>query len=375
MSLDCLPNELILEVGLFLQPVPLAALIQSAKRYARLLSPRLLSPRLHTLWVQRTCGARGRCHATQLWKDEKQWSSPFAIEYFQTRISDVSQFYRCSTLLHRFAEAGILTLLNIIVSRGADVNSKDKFHESSPLHLAALRGHIDIARALIDAGADMNAYNDLDATPLQSAVAGKCQDMVAYLIDSGADIFAGEMRAFAQTILLRLPKVTLLFIQALKNAGLDIETPAPEGSTMLRVAASLGCAITVQLLLNNHANPFVMGLQDRTVLHTVCKSSRMRNHGNPTQTRLLVLDKILQMTKSFKTTVDLSVRDVSGYTALHYLCESTLDGNEIQEFIRSFITAGADVDMSETLRGETPIYTILHASDQYEDLGPNTVYD
>jgi ankyrin repeat protein len=59
----------------------------------------------------------------------------------------------------------------------------------TPLHLAAFFGHLDAARVLLDAGADVNAVsqNSLTNTPLHSATAGKHGDVALLLIDHGAD--------------------------------------------------------------------------------------------------------------------------------------------------------------------------------------------
>lgn len=59
----------------------------------------------------------------------------------------------------------------------------------TPLHLAAFFGHLDAARVLLDAGADVHAVsqNTLTNTPLHAATAGKHADVALLLIDHGAD--------------------------------------------------------------------------------------------------------------------------------------------------------------------------------------------
>ena len=62
----------------------------------------------------------------------------------------------------------------------------------TPLHLAAFFGHIDAARVLLDAGADVNAVsqNSLANTPLHAATAGKHSDVAILLLANGANAFA-----------------------------------------------------------------------------------------------------------------------------------------------------------------------------------------
>jgi ankyrin repeat protein len=58
----------------------------------------------------------------------------------------------------------------------------------TPLHLASFFGHLDAARALLDAGADVNAVsrNGLANTPLHAAAAGRHADVALLLIEWGA---------------------------------------------------------------------------------------------------------------------------------------------------------------------------------------------
>ena len=62
----------------------------------------------------------------------------------------------------------------------------------TPLHYAAFFGHTDAARALIDAGADLEAPSRntefaLDARPLHSAAAARQHDVCRVLLEAGAE--------------------------------------------------------------------------------------------------------------------------------------------------------------------------------------------
>lgn len=60
------------------------------------------------------------------------------------------------------------TLVQKLLQIGANPNRCDQ-DGKTPLHHAALKGHIEIAKILLEAGADPNAKDPLDYTPLHFA--------------------------------------------------------------------------------------------------------------------------------------------------------------------------------------------------------------
>lgn len=69
---------------------------------------------------------------------------------------------------------------------GASVDVHSRGPEGdTPLHLAA--GDVRAVRLLIEAGADIAARGDMDQTPLHHAAAGHYLDVVALLLQRGAD--------------------------------------------------------------------------------------------------------------------------------------------------------------------------------------------
>jgi ankyrin repeat protein len=86
--------------------------------------------------------------------------------------------------------AGDVARIKEIIDAGADVNAKDAL-DRTPLHLAAFHGRTEVIDLLIAHGADVNA-RDLAATPpLHAAViAGKQGAAVQMLLDRRADLHA-----------------------------------------------------------------------------------------------------------------------------------------------------------------------------------------
>ena len=61
-------------------------------------------------------------------------------------------------------------VVRALVRAGADVSACGGVMRATPLHMAARRGHVEIARALLDSGAAVNARDRKGDTPLQRAI-------------------------------------------------------------------------------------------------------------------------------------------------------------------------------------------------------------
>jgi ankyrin repeat protein len=86
------------------------------------------------------------------------------------------------------AQDGDLDEVRRLVAEGGDVNGFDDLGKT-PLHYAVEREHVEVARHLIEHGADVNARHEpsLGNTPL-AEVAATCSHVIAkVLVDAGAD--------------------------------------------------------------------------------------------------------------------------------------------------------------------------------------------
>jgi len=76
------------------------------------------------------------------------------------------------TPLHLAAGMGQVDVARMLVERGADMSAQDE-HGRTPLHLAASRGRVDVARMLVERGADVSAQDEHGSTPLQLVASGR----------------------------------------------------------------------------------------------------------------------------------------------------------------------------------------------------------
>jgi hypothetical protein len=76
-------------------------------------------------------------------------------------------------MLHRPAESGNAAVLETMLACGFDPDARDK-DNVTPLHRAAMGGHVEAARVLLNYGADVNSHDGMfSATPLVWAVEGR----------------------------------------------------------------------------------------------------------------------------------------------------------------------------------------------------------
>ena len=76
--------------------------------------------------------------------------------------------------------------------RGANVNARDSYQET-PLHHAAYRGKTEVAALLIRKGANVNARNENKVTPLHLAASQGNTEVAALLIRKGANVNARDV--------------------------------------------------------------------------------------------------------------------------------------------------------------------------------------
>jgi ankyrin repeat protein len=129
-------------------------------------------------------------------------------------------------------------------------------------------GDIEMARKMLEAGADIEAKNWCGYTPLEYATNLDLIDKVKLLIDYGANVNAvrrvsGKTPLYQTSCSYKGGEIAQLLI----NGGADIESRAFSGVTPLIEAAYKGCWSTAKVLVSNGADVNAFTENHVTALH------------------------------------------------------------------------------------------------------------
>lgn len=180
-------------------------------------------------------------------------------------------------------------MCRLLLSRGANVNLKNRNSYITPLLMAIEKNYAEICKLLIESGADLDMDNDSEITPLILAAKLNNIEMCKLLIEAGAD-FDKKDKSGNTPLFFAIKNNNVEIFQKLLECNANITCVANNGNTPLLLA--IGC---------NHTD---MGMQ---------------------------LIKSLQL-------IDITQKTKMGVTPLMYACEQNTD------LAIALINAGADVN-------------------------------
>ncbi|XP_056624239.1 ankyrin repeat and EF-hand domain-containing protein 1 isoform X2 [Triplophysa dalaica] len=93
------------------------------------------------------------------------------------------------TPLMTACSSGNYQIAKFLIELGANVKAADQVNQT-PLHYACHEGHVDIIRMLVESGATVDSVSTIGETPLMRAIKYCRFSCVEYLIRSGANVMA-----------------------------------------------------------------------------------------------------------------------------------------------------------------------------------------
>ena len=250
---------------------------------------------------------------------------------------------------------------------------------ATPLMHAAAFGNLDTLKLLLDAGADVNARNDFDATALLWAA--RDPDKARLLIERGADVNTQSKQGRTPLMVASLRRGGSPIVALMLANGADVN--AKDGRlnhTALSLAASVGEVETMRLLLAKGANPKATLRGGGTPINSAAGGKEAeavrlliqrgvdvntantaggppQRHGPTNRTMVTALHDAaafgpVEMVRDLlKAGANVHARDSRGLTPLFFALATEYPSPEM---VSTLLHAGADVNARDTT-GETPL--------------------
>jgi ankyrin repeat protein len=190
---------------------------------------------------------------------------------------DVRDFAE-QTPLHLAADHGLLGIIRTLVERNADINARD-IYGKTPLcrimeqpYPASEKMFLDVAKFLLEHGADADAKDNDDSTALHAASFHGGVKAVQLMLEHGANIHVRDKQGrtpLHQALDLFTDNVSpmdlyLDAIRCLLAHGADIDALDNDHATPLHVVSRYGCGKAVQILLEHGASVHLKDNEGRT---------------------------------------------------------------------------------------------------------------
>ena len=160
------------------------------------------------------------------------------------------------TTLQTAVRFGCVQILRHFIEQGADIKGATLPSGQTLLTLAAEYGHRETAKALVEAGCDVNELDAHGYSPLFVAVVHQQTLVVKELVEAGArvDYFNEQFQISPLLVVASNGDIDTLRT-LLTSPTCDLDIPGPQGQTALYTACELGYLHAVGLLLAEGADP------------------------------------------------------------------------------------------------------------------------
>lgn len=176
------------------------------------------------------------------------------------------------SLLHTAAARGHVEIARMLIEAGVDVD-RAGLAGRTPLSFAAREGHADMVRFLLDHGADTSARGPWGFTPLLLAVQRNREDVVEILLDRGACPDLRDRRGDT-ALVAALRRGRLEVAGSLVAHGADVNAAGEHGRSPLHALAVRAPQGAVELLLSCGADVNARDAVGRTPLHLAAARGR-----------------------------------------------------------------------------------------------------
>ncbi|KPM42985.1 hypothetical protein AK830_g3571 [Neonectria ditissima] len=243
--------------------------------------------------------------------------------------------HKGQTALHIAAAVGG-TQVSRLLSRklGADKEARD-LERVTPLQRAAMNGHVDVVKLLMEDGANQDAKSAKGGTLLHCAASNGRGAVVEFLIDTGADKEAKDQDE-RRPLHCAAMKGHETIISLLVQSGADKNSKDSKGMSSLYMAVWQEHEAAVKLLIQLGADKGTKNKQGWTLLHLAA-----------------VLENETMVSLFIEAGANVEARDCKGLMPLHM---AAMSQNPL--LVRLFLEAGANMHATD-VEGRTPLHVAV----------------
>lgn len=235
----------------------------------------------------------------------------------------LKSFDRTSSVIYSATKEGDLAKLRSLIKNGLNINNKD-VNGNTPLHYAAVSGHINIVRLLLESGAIHNIENKQGKTPLQLTE----DSTIKNLLESVAKLFTA-VKATDRWEVAELIAEEKSIVNAKEN----------NGTSLLHLAVHFGDRNILKLLLENGADASTVADKNSTPLHFAASEKN----------NIKIVELLLQHVSRDKLKSFIDAKTMAGNTALHAAAK-----NGSLDIVISLLQNGGTYCIT-TNEGKTPL--------------------
>ena len=250
----------------------------------------------------------------------------------QNAIMNARDSYGKSALHHaHVGKNGSLDIVNMLISKGADIEAEDR-GGWTPLMIAAVKRQHSLVELLISSGASLDKKNRKGHTAFHYACKNASTDIVNMLISKGANIEEEDHDGLTPLMWAAMTGYYSV-VEVLISSHTSLNKKNKEGCTALDYACENGHLNIVDMLISKGAD---IGAEDDDGYTPLMRAAKK---GYYFVVEVLILAGTFVVNKKNK----------EGRTALHYACEY-----RYEDIIKMLISNGANVDAGDC-KGFTPL--------------------
>ncbi len=185
--------------------------------------------------------------------------------------------------LHIAAVKGYLEIVGILLKAGASTSvmvDLDEYSDYTPLHFAAERGHLDVVNLLLESGVNIKAKGGIGWSTLYISASRNHHDVVLSLLEHGANQNPGGYGEPSLISAIRAQSVDCVRHLLRFGADVNARVPEPSNSSALHIAVETKNPAIVRILLGvpqinidavdiNHETPLTIAVHQNQ--HQIAK--------------------------------------------------------------------------------------------------------